>query len=136
MNAVDTNVLIYSIDAADPGKRRRALELLESLPENETVIPWQVACEVAAVLRTMAAGGRFHGDYSHAVSSLRSCFPVALPCLSTLERSLQLQTERQLSPWDALLLAACADAGVTKLYTEDLQSQPEIDGVSLVNPFR
>jgi predicted nucleic acid-binding protein len=40
MNAVDTNVLIYSIDARDAGKRRRAVELIASLPESETVIPW------------------------------------------------------------------------------------------------
>jgi len=43
MNAVDTNVLIYSIDARDQRKRQRALELLESLPANDTITPWQVA---------------------------------------------------------------------------------------------
>ncbi len=39
MNAVDTNVLIYSIDASDAVKRKRALELIESLPVADTVLP-------------------------------------------------------------------------------------------------
>ena len=136
MNAVDTNVLIYSIDALDAAKRRCAVDLIESLPETDTVIPWQVACEVAAVMRTMAASGKFRGDYAEAVASLRSCFPIALPQHSTLERSLRIQVQSQVSPWDALLIAACADAGVTRLYSEDMQSQPVIDGVALVNPFK
>lgn len=135
MNAIDTNVLIYSIDAGDDKKRLRALQLIESLPENQTVIPWQVACEVAAVIRSMANAGKFLGDYAEAVNSLRSCFPIAVPQISALERSLTIQTQHQVSVWDALLIAACAEAGVTRLYTEDLQSKPMIEGVEIVNPF-
>lgn len=136
MNAVDTNILIYSIDAGESEKRPRALELLRSLPESSTVIPWQVACETASVLRSMSAAGRFRGDFVEAVTSLRLCFPIALPCVSTLARSLTIQTRDQVSVWDALLIAACADAGVTRLYTEDIQGRPSIDGVEFVNPFR
>lgn len=135
MNAVDTNVLIYSIDARDPRKQQIALGLLTSLPEAETIVPWQVACEVAAVLRVMRDAGRFTGDYAEAVAALRTCFPVHVPTVPTLERSLRLQTTLQVSVWDALLIAACAEAGVKTLYTEDLQSQPVIDGISIINPF-
>lgn len=135
MNAIDTNVLIYSIDAGDAVKRRRAIELIESLNNTNTIIPWQVACEVAAVLGSMARSGRFQGDHTEAVTSLRACFPIALPQLATLERSLRVQKEAQLSTWDALLIAACAEAGVSRLFTEDLQSRPVIEGVELVNPF-
>ncbi len=135
MNAVDTNILIYSIDAADEKKRRRSLELIESLPLGETIIRWQVACEVAAVIRSMSNTGRFKGNFEEAVSSLRACFPIVVPAISSLDRSLRIQRDDQVSPWDALLIAACADAGVTQLYTEDLQSKRVIDGVQIVNPF-
>jgi predicted nucleic acid-binding protein len=136
MNAVDINILIYSIDAHDPGKRRCALQLLESLPASETIMPWQVACEVAAVIRSIVLAGKFRGDYVEAVSALRSCFPVVLPQISALDRSLQIQIRDQVSPWDALLIAACADAGVTRLFTEDMQGQPVIEGVTFENPFK
>jgi predicted nucleic acid-binding protein len=35
-----------------------------------------------------------------------------------------------------MLLAACADAGVERLYSEDVQSCPSISGVEIVNPFQ
>ncbi len=135
MNAVDTNILIYSIDAADLRKRRSAVELLESLSDADTIIPWQVACEVDAVVNSMKRAGRFEGDCLEAIAALRSCFPVAVPRLAALDRSLRLQRDFQLSTWDSLLIAACAEAGVTRLYTEDMQSRPTIDGIELVNPF-
>lgn len=126
---------MYSIDARDPIKQQRALALLESLPVEQTVMPWQVACEIAAVLRTMSSLGKFSGDYVEAVRSLRACFPVVAPSADVLDVALRLQVSRQLSVWDALLIAACARAGVTRLYTEDLQSERVIEGVELVNPF-
>ncbi|MDX2200826.1 MAG: PIN domain-containing protein [Phycisphaerae bacterium] len=135
MNAIDTNVLIYTIDVGDAGKRRRSLELIESLPESETIIPWQVACEVGAVLRKMERLGRFRGDYESTVSALRCCFPIALPGVGVLSRAARIEADTQVSPWDALLLAACAEAGVTKLFTEDIQSRRVVEGVTIVTPF-
>ncbi|MGH7132536.1 MAG: PIN domain-containing protein [Phycisphaerales bacterium] len=135
MNAVDTNILAYSLDAHDDTKRRKALELLTTLPVESTVIPWQVACEIGAVLNTMARDGRFRGDYRLAITSVRTRFRVALPTIAVLDRALQIQTTAGVSHWDALLISACAEAGVTKLYTEDMQSRPTIEGVGIVNPF-
>lgn len=135
MNAIDTNVLIYSIDTADPRKRQAALGLIESLPFEGTVIPWQVACEIDAVLSKMARAGRYKGDHAEAVRALRACFPIAIPSTTSLERSLELQRKHGVSTWDALLLAACAEAGVSVLHSEDIQCAPEICGVRIVNPF-
>lgn len=83
----------------------------------------------------MATKGRFSGDYRETVAALRGCFAIAVPQVSALDRSLEIHTRAGVSVWDALLIAACAEAGVTTLYTEDLQSQPVIDGVAFVNPF-
>lgn len=135
MNAIDTNILIYSIDSRDQAKRRLAVELIEGLPEAETVIPWQVACETAAVLQTMTRTGHFKGDYAEAVAALHGCFPIVLPVLPVLERSIRIQLRDQVSTWDAMLIAACAEAGVNRLYTEDMQGKPRIEGVEMVNPF-
>jgi len=40
------------------------------------------------------------------------------------------------SSWDAILVAACLDYGVTRLYTEDLHHGLRIDSLEIVNPFR
>ena len=37
--------------------------------------------------------------------------------------------------WDSLQLAACSDAGVDTLYSEDLDGGMTYDTVTIVNPF-
>jgi predicted nucleic acid-binding protein len=41
----------------------------------------------------------------------------------------------RLSYWDALLLASCAQAGLTVLLSEDMQDGFKLGGVEVVNPF-
>ena len=53
-----------------------------------------------------------------------------------LERSLSITRRFSLSHWDGLLVAACAEAGVDTLYSEDMDDGAEYDGVTVVNPFR
>ena len=135
MNAVDTNIIAYSVDADGKEKRLKALALLQSLAPAETVIPWQVACELGSVLSKFVADGRTDTDPAAVIAAVTARFPLALPSEDLVLRGLRLRTAHQLSYWDALLLAACLDAGVTRLYTEDLQSRPVIEGVEIVNPF-
>jgi len=53
MNAVDTNILVYAVDATEPEKSRRAIELIRDLAAADTplVVPFQVAAEFFACLR-------------------------------------------------------------------------------------
>ena len=43
MIAVDTNVLIYACDKADPRRQKIALDLITSVSDD--ILLWQVACE-------------------------------------------------------------------------------------------
>ncbi len=60
MNAVDTNVLVYSVDQIEAVKRTKAVALLARLstPPVDTVLPWQVAGEYLNCLRRGKAQGR------------------------------------------------------------------------------
>jgi predicted nucleic acid-binding protein len=58
-----------------------------------------------------------------------------MPSRSLLRPSLDLSSRYSLSHWDSLLLAACADADVNTLYSEDLDNGMTYDGVTVVNPF-
>ena len=49
--------------------------------------------------------------------------------------SSDLRYRFSLSHWDSMLLAACKEAGVTTLYSEDLDSGTDYDGLRVVNPF-
>ena len=58
MNAIDTNVLVYSLDADEPAKQAKAKALLAGLvgAQPVTILTWQVAGVVA--LAAQMGGGR------------------------------------------------------------------------------
>lgn len=138
MNAIDTNVLVYFVDEHEPAKQAKATELLDRLAEeeNETVLLWQVAVEFLSCLRRWEHEGRIDrvATRQH-VEHLESTFSFVMPLPSVLRRSLDLSSRYSLSHWDSVLLAACADAGVVTLYSEDLDDGMTYDGVTVVNPF-
>ena len=63
-------------------------------------------------------------------------FPSVLPQATMLDRYFRLFSKYSLSHWDAMLLAACKEAGVTTLYSEDMQAGMNYDGVTIINPFQ
>ncbi len=135
MIAVDTNVLVYAVDANEPLKGPKAVALLEELASQQAVLLWQVVCEFGAALNRRQAAGHIRIQASEVIDAWLEVFPLVFPTRAVLITAWRLQAQFQVSYWDAMLLAACRDAGVTRLYTEDLQSQPIIDGVEIVNPF-
>lgn len=136
MNAIDTNILVYAFDIDAKDKGVKSLELLKNASPEETILPWQVACELGAVLTRIGPRAPKVPDRQLAIESVRARMTLAMPSPDVLDSAWQLRDAFQLSYWDALLLAACHEAGVTTLYTEDVQSQSEIAGVKIVNPFK
>ena len=67
MNAVDTNVLVYFVDADEPAKQAKAIELLERLGNeaSEMVLPWQVAAEFLSCLRRWENEGASYSPIRH-----------------------------------------------------------------------
>jgi predicted nucleic acid-binding protein len=138
MNAIDTNVLVYFLDEHEPSKQAKATEFLEHLPEEETesIILWQVAVEFLSCLRRWENEGRIdRATIREHVERLEATFHCVMPSRSLLRPSLDLSSRYSLSHWDSLLLAACADAGVSTLYSEDLDNGMTYDSVTVVNPF-
>jgi predicted nucleic acid-binding protein len=133
MNAVDTNILVYSHDPRDPVKRAVASSLIESLTDG--VLLWQVVCEFVASSRKLEPFGYDREQAWRDVRDLRRAWATALPDWTILERAEWLMERRSISFWDALIVAACLESGVSRLYSEDLDSHHGIDGLEIVNPF-
>lgn len=55
MIAIDTNVLIYACDHADPRRQKTALDLIANAQDG--VLLWQVACEFLAASRKLDKQG-------------------------------------------------------------------------------
>jgi predicted nucleic acid-binding protein len=133
MNAVDTNVLFYAMDPTDPAKQLAAAQFVRSTPD--IALPWQVLCELANGVRKLEARGVLRQEAQGFVKDLPRRYPILLPTTGVLGRALHLQERYSLSFWDALLVAACLEAKVETLYSEDLTAYQKIDGLKLVNLF-
>lgn len=140
MNAVDTNVLVYLVDSEEPTKQRQAVQLLDDLANDPvpTVLLWQAAAEFLSCMRRWEAAGRItRSDTLAYLQQLDAMFANAYlyPKRPVLDISLDLSSRYSLSHWDSMLLAACVEAGVQTLYTEDLDTGMSYDTVTVVNPF-
>ncbi|MDT5121039.1 MAG: hypothetical protein QOC96_521 [Acidobacteriota bacterium] len=134
MNAVDTNILIYTHDPRDAVKQNKAVQLVASLTDG--VLLWQVACEYVAASRKLAAYGLNPQKAFAALLRLRNVWKPTLPTWTVLDKAENLMTTGNLSSWDALIIAACLEGGVTRLYSEDMDSSLTAQtGIAIVNPF-
>jgi predicted nucleic acid-binding protein len=133
MNAVDTNVLLYVHDYRDPAKQDTAKALVNTL--SDAVLLWQVACEYIAAARKFAPLGYSRDKAWQDIHKLRSLWAAQEPTWQVFERAEDLMRRYSLSSWDALLVAACLEVGVTRLYTEDFDNSVRAEGLEVVNPF-
>ena len=133
MNAVDTNVLVYAHDPRDSEKQAVAVSLIESLLD--VILPWQVACEYVSVSKKLEPFGYSREQAWQDIRELRLVWAAVLPSWEVMDRAEQLLKRYGLSYWDAMIVAACLEAGVTRLYTEDFSGHHAIEGLEVVNPF-
>lgn len=139
MNAVDTNILIYSVDQKEPAKQAKAQQLLRRLVtglEGPTTLLWQVLTETARQLRRWKDKGELtDAEFVQHLQTFRTLFPLALPTEQVLDHAMDLPSRFSLSFWDSMILGACKATGVATFYTEDMGAPTIIDGIQLVNPL-
>jgi len=134
MNAVDTNILAYAHDPRDPVKMNAAFTLLDSLADG--VLLWQVACEFLWVSRKLEPFGFTQAQAWSEIRRLRRTWATSLPDWHIQDRAEVLRKRFSLSFWDALIIAACLEGGVARLYSEDFDAYSQIESLTLINPFK
>ena len=139
MNAIDTNVLVYWVDDSADEKQLQAGRLIDQLvgTRQRAVLLWQVAVEFLNCMRRWELAKRISRAQTVAyLEEIESAFDLRLPTRPVIHTALDLNARYSLSHWDSLLVAACIEAGVTTLYSEDMGDGADYDGVRIVNPFR
>ena len=131
--SIDTNVLAYAEGVNDPGRRQAALDLFAALDPEATCIPVQALGELFAVLTKHARRSR--NDARQAILQWGDAFPLIESSSSVLLSAMDLAADHGLTIWDAMILAAAADARCRLLLSEDLQEGFTWGGVTVVNPF-
>src|SRR5207248_449876 len=130
---VDTNVLLYAADPADPVKQRAARLWITALWEQGAgSLSWQV----------------LHEFYVNATRKLRVPTPKARATIEVfaswqpietgfgmIQRAWHWADHAQLTYWDGLIIAAAEQAGCTWLLSEDFQADRKLGFVTVINPF-
>jgi predicted nucleic acid-binding protein len=131
--ALDTNILVYAEGLNGDTKKQAALDLVQKLPQDLLVLPVQTLGELFHVL--VRKGGRSSVDARAAILSWQDSFPVVETSAKVMIAATDLAAQHQLSIWDAVILAAAADAGCRLLLSEDMQDGFTWTGVTVANPF-
>ena len=132
---VDTNVLLYGEDGADPTKQLRALDWLRTLWLRRLGrVSSQVLNEFYANATRKLKPPMPQGDARAEVRRYQRWQPWLLDH-ATVETAWAVQSRFGLSYWDALIVAAAQAQGCRYLLTEDMQHLQVMDQVQVINPF-
>lgn len=132
---VDTNVLVYAEDRADPHKHGAARAWLRELWLRRCGrLSTQVLNEFYVSVTRKISPAMPAGDARAEVRRFQQWQPWA-PDHATVEAAWAVETRFRLHYWDALMVAAAQQQGCTYLLSEDLQHEQWLDNVRVINPF-
>ncbi|HTT38838.1 MAG TPA: PIN domain-containing protein [Burkholderiales bacterium] len=132
---VDTNVLLYRFDRDSPKKQQVAkAELRRLILERAIVLSTQVLQEFY-VAATRKLKQPLEPERAAAVVDYLVRLPLLQIGAVTVQRAIALHREHSISFWDALIVQTAIAAGADLLYSEDLQSGQQFEGVTVVDPF-
>lgn len=129
---LDTNVLVYAVDNADPAKTQTARAMLTETAD--VVVSAQVLSEFYVTITRKLQQAVAPDTATEMVRRL-----ARLPCVAIDAQLVQLAIDAgqrwRLSHWDALVIEAARQAGCTRVLTEDLSADAVYHGVTIENPF-
>lgn len=134
--ALDSNILVYLAGVAgapaDEVKVERARKLVERLSGATVVAPVQALGETFVVLRRSGVPAAKARDK---VADMAQSFATPPSERSTALAAADLAVDHKLQYWDAMIVAAAAEAGCALLLSEDMQHGFVTRGLTVVNPL-
>jgi predicted nucleic acid-binding protein len=133
---IDTNILVYSFDLAEPQKKEIARELLMQLQlYQQGHLSIQCVAEFFNVISRGTLPKMTTEDASTQVEFFLHSFPI-YPLTSVIVReAVRGVREHQLSYFDAQLWACAKLNQVPLIFSEDFQDGQILEGIRFVNPF-
>jgi len=129
---LDTNILVYAFDVADPHKQKTAKALLARAVVGEFAVSIQVLAELASILIE-----KYKYEVARVITILESLRPIPLiqPDADMVRRAVEARGACGVHFYDGMIIAAAERAGSTKIWSEDLSPGQKYFGVEVVNPF-
>lgn len=131
---VDTNILLYAI-SSKPEEQTKTLLARQILREQRWRWSAQVAGEFFA--NAVSPKRRFRITAKEAAAFIETwlAFPMASLTPDIVLEAITMHQRYQLSYWDSAIIAAARTLNCDVVYSEDLNSDQDYDGVRVVNPF-
>ena len=132
---LDTNILLYSIsrNPAESAKRDRAIALIDS---EDNALSVQVLQEFYVQATRPTRLDALPHDIAAGLIRTWLRFKVQDITVPVMTRALDIKATHRLSYWDAAIVAAAGALGCRELYSEDMAHGREVEGVTIINPFR
>lgn len=132
---LDTNILLYSISRApeEATKRQLAIDLIDA---GDCALSVQVLQEFYVQATRVTRPDALPHDLAAGLIRAWLRFPVQDNTVALLEGSLKIKTAHGFSYWDSAIIAAARAQGCRELLSEDMSHGREVDGVTILNPFR
>jgi predicted nucleic acid-binding protein len=133
---VDTNVLVYAYDPSDGDKRKRSIEVLESLGTRQMgSLSAQILGKFFVTVTRKIPSPMTEAEAERSVTNYaRSWVVYDLTKSIVLEAMRGLQRHR-LSYWDSLIWATAKLNNVPNILSEDFNDGALLEGVRFLNPF-
>ena len=134
MRFLDTNVLIYAVSPApdEADKQRSAQRLLEV---GDLALSVQVLQELYHQATRSSRLGEITQDHAlQFIESIRH-FPVQDITFDVFLAAIAISRRFRLSYWDGAILAAAGAVGCDAVYSEDMSTEQDYDGLRVINPF-
>ncbi len=131
--SLDSNVLVYAYDRGAPAKLEQASTIIAAAARNDCWLTNQALGEFfAAATRKLAV------PPAEAAAQVREWFAI-FPTIDTsrqaFDAALTAAESRRFAFWDALLLAAAAEAGCTVVLSEDMHEGARFGSLTVRSPF-
>lgn len=131
---VDTNLLVYALDPKVPEKRQRAKDFLNRIMDRHTlVLSPQSLNEYYRVVTERHAVPR---NDARLLTWAWAKFCTAPYDFDVTEQAWQIQDGYGFGWWDCMLLASASRAGCELFFSEDMQHERAVDGLTIINPLR
>ena len=132
---IDSNILIYAYNDAEPQKKLVASELIASILENRNaVVSVQVLGEFFRVV-TRRIPRPISIEQATAVIDVICSLQVLDIDLEMVRRAISTHSRYGTNYWDSLIIAAAERAACATILSEDFNSGQSYHGILAVNPF-
>jgi predicted nucleic acid-binding protein len=132
---LDTNILLYAISPSPEEIEKRA-QADALLSQEGGALSVQVLQEFYVQATRPTRAGRLPHELAVGLIRTWRRFRVQDVTVAIVEAALEIKATHGFSYRDSAIIAAARALGCARLYSEDMSHGREIEGVTIMNPFR